>query len=146
MTNRLPWIFPGIRRPRFNLHQISFRVPTEIPQGVWYFIVYSIIFYIFSGGAYDIVNKDFIVPLGSGSGGQPVFIYHPGTQAQFIIEGLVAGFVIAFAALSLYLFEHATKFTYDVNTAQKIEFLATLLVFIWYIVILLLYKAKFKQQ
>ncbi|MHA1305031.1 MAG: hypothetical protein ACTSQE_02140 [Candidatus Heimdallarchaeaceae archaeon] len=141
MTKRLPWIFPGIRRPRFSLHQISFRIPTEIPQSVWYFIVYGIIFYIFSGGAYDIVNKEFLVPLGSGSGGKPLFIY-PGTQAQFLIEGLVAGFVIAFAALSLYLYEHATKFTFDVSTAQKIEFLATLLLFIWYVVIILLFKAK----
>ena len=141
MTKRLPWILPGIRRPKFNLHQITFRIPTEIPQSVWYFIVYGIIFYIFSGGAYDIVNKDYIAPLGSGSQGQPLFVY-PATQAQFLIEGIVAGFIIAFAALSLYLFDYATRFTFDVNSAQKIEAIASIFVLIWYVVIMLLYKKK----
>ena len=145
MAKKLPWIFPGIRRPNFNLHQISFRIPTEIPRTVWYFIIYGVIFYIFCGGAYDVVNKDYIAPLGSGPGGAPVFLAS-GVQSQFLIEGLVAGFIFAFAALSLYLFEYATKFTYDVGTAQKIEFMAAFLVIIWYVVIALLYNAKLPEQ
>lgn len=140
MTKKLPWIFPGMRRPNFNLHRLTFRIPTKVPNSVLYVIIYAIIFYIFAGGAYNIVNRDTLISIGS-SGSQPVFI-HSSVQAQFLIEGLVAGFVFALASLSLYLLDYATKFAFDVNTAQKIEALAALLLTIWYAVILLMYNAK----
>ena len=140
MAKKLPWILPGIRRPNFSLHQISIRIPTRIPRSVLYVILYGIIFYIFSGGAYDIVNSDDLVSIGQ-SGGSPLFLA-PNTHAQYLIEGLVAGFVFAFAALSLYLFDHATKYAFDVSTAQKVEFIAAALVIVWYIAILLLFQAK----
>ncbi len=140
MTMKLPWLFPGIRRPNFNLHQINFRVPTSIPPSIIYVLVFGIIFYIYCGGAYAIVNRDSIASIGS-SGSRPVFI-NPSTQSQFLIEGIVAGFIIGFAVLSLFLLDYATKFAFDVNTAQKIEFLATFLTILWTIILLLIYSAK----
>ena len=140
MAKKLPWILPGIRRPSFSLHQISIRIPTRIPRSIIYVLIYGIIFYIFSGGAYDLVNKEDLVSIGQ-SGGSPIFIA-PNTHMQYLIEGLVAGFIFAFAALSLYLFDHATKYAFDVNTAQKVEFIAAFLVIIWFVAILLLFRAK----
>ena len=140
MPSKLPWIFPGIRRPTFSLRQISFRIPTRIPRSFLYIVIYAIVFYIFSGGAYDIVNKDTLIAIGE-SGNNPVFV-SPYPHHQYLIEGLVAGFIFAFAALSLYLFDYATKFAFDVNTAQKLEFLAAILVIIWYVTIMVLFNRK----
>lgn len=140
MAKKLPWVFPGIRRPNFSLHQISIRIPTRIPRSVLYIIIYAIVFYIFAGGAYDIVNRETLISIGS-DGNSPVFIA-PNQHAQYLIEGIVAGFVFSFAAASLYLFEHATKYAFDVNTAQKVELIATVLVIVWFVVILLLFNAK----
>ncbi|MHA1550326.1 MAG: hypothetical protein ACTSUP_02675 [Candidatus Heimdallarchaeaceae archaeon] len=140
MVKKLPWVFPGIRRPNFSLHQISIRIPTRIPRSVLYILIYAIVFYIFAGGAYDIVNKETLISIGS-DGNSPVFIA-PNQHAQYLIEGIVAGFVFSFAAASLYLFEHATKYAFDVNTAQKVELIATVLVIVWFVVILLLFNAK----
>ena len=55
---------------------------------------------------------------------------------------MVAGFIFSFAALSLYLFDHATKYAFDVSTAQKVELIATVLIVIWFVAILLLFRAK----
>lgn len=140
MAKKLPWVFPGIRRPNFSLHQISIRIPTRIPRSVLYIMIYAIVFYIFAGGAYDIVNRETLISIGS-DGNSPVFIA-PNQHAQYLIEGIVAGFVFSFAAASLYLFEHATKYAFDVNTAQKVELIATVLVIVWFVVILLLFNAK----
>ncbi|MCK4895921.1 MAG: hypothetical protein KAS47_03880 [Candidatus Heimdallarchaeota archaeon] len=140
MAKKLPWVFPGIRRPNFSLHQISIRIPTRIPRSVLYILIYAIVFYIFAGGAYDIVNRETLISIGS-DGNSPVFIA-PNQHAQYLIEGIVAGFVFSFAAASLYLFEHATKYAFDVNTAQKVELIATVLVIVWFVVILLLFNAK----
>lgn len=139
MTGKLPWLLPGIRRPNFNFYQIRFRIPTTIPPGVIYFIVYAIIFYIFSGGAYHAVNKD-VISIGQ-SGNRPIFIA-PYQSAQYLIEGIVAGLVFAFAALSLYIFDYATKYVFEVNTAQKLELLGVVLISVWYIVLTLMYKQK----
>lgn len=140
MVKKLPWIFPGIRRPNFSLHQISIRLPTRIPRSVISILIYAIVFYIFAGGAYDIVNSETLISIGS-DGNSPIFIA-PNQHAQYLIEGIVAGFVFSFAAASLYLFEHATKYAFDVNTAQKVELIATVLVIVWFVVILLLFNAK----
>ena len=140
MAKKLPWIFPGIRRPNFSLHQISIRIPTRIPRSVLYILIYAIVFYIFAGGAYDIVNKENLISIGS-DGNSPIFIA-ANQHAQYLIEGIVAGFVFSFAAASLYMFEHATRYAFDVPTAQKIELIATLLVVVWFVVILLLFNAK----
>lgn len=140
MARKIPWILPGIRRPNFTLHQISIRMPTRIPRSVLYVIVYAIVFYIFAGGAFMVVNKDNLISIGQ-MGNTPLFIAQS-TQVQYLIEGIVAGFIFAFAALSLYLFDHATKYAFDVSTAQKVELIATLLVIVWYVAILLIFRAK----
>ncbi len=140
MVRKLPWLFPGIRRPSFSLHQVSIRIPTRIPISVLYVIIYGIIFYIFAGGAYMLVNKDNLISIGQNAG-NPQFIA-PNVHLQYLIEGIVAGFIFAFAALSLYLFDHATRYAFDVSSAQKIELIATILIIIWYVAILLLFRAK----
>jgi hypothetical protein len=140
MVRKLPWILPGIRRPNFSLQQISIRMPTRIPRGFLYVLIYGVIFYTFMGGAYDIVNQENIVSIGS-RGNAPLFLA-PSLHAQYLIEGIVAGFVFAFAAVSLYLFDHATKYAFDVSTAQKVELIAAVLVIVWYVAILFLFNAK----
>jgi len=139
MASKLPWILPGIRRPNFSLYGIKIRLPTTIPKGVIYFIVYGVVFYIFSGGAYHIVNKN-IVSIGQ-SGNKPVFVA-PYNSVQYLIEGIVAGLIFIAGALSLYLFEYATKFTYEINTAQKLELLGIVLVVVWYVAISMMFHAK----
>ena len=73
MARKLPWIFPGIRRPSFSLHQVSIRIPTRIPRSVLYVLIYAVIFYIFAGGAYMLVNKDTLISIGQ-YGNTPQFI------------------------------------------------------------------------
>ena len=140
MARKIPWVLPGIRRPNFSLHQISIRMPTRIPRSVLYIIVYIIVFYIFSGGAFMVVNRDNLISIVQYLN-TPLFIART-TQIQYLIEGIVAGFIFAFAALSLYLFDHATKYAFDVNTAQKVELIATVFVIVWYVAIILIFRAK----
>ena len=52
------------------------------------------------------------------------------------------GFILAFAAASLYLLDYATKYAFDVGTAQKIELIATILIIVWYVAVLLIFNAK----
>ena len=87
-----------------------------------------------------VVNKDTLISIGQ-YGNTPQFIANS-LHLQYLIEGLVAGFIFSFAALSLYLFDHATKYAFDVSTAQKVELIATVLIVIWYVAILLLFRAK----
>ncbi|MCE7742369.1 MAG: hypothetical protein GOP50_07890 [Candidatus Heimdallarchaeota archaeon] len=140
MARKIPWLFPGIRRPSFSLHQVSIRIPTRIPISVLYVLIYAVIFYIFAGGAYMLVNKDNLISIGQ-YGNTPQFIARS-LHLQYLIEGLVAGFIFSFAALSLYLFDYATRYAFDVSTAQKVELIATLLIVIWYVAILLIFRAK----
>ena len=140
MARKLPWLFPGIRRPSFNLHQVAIRIPTRIPRSVLYVLIYAVLFYIFAGGAYMLVNKDNLISIGQ-SGNTPQFIAGS-IHLQYLIEGLVAGFIFSFAALSLFLFDYATRYAFDVSTAQKVELVATVLIVIWYVAILLIFRAK----
>ena len=87
-----------------------------------------------------LVNKDNLISIGQNAG-NPQFIA-PNLHLQYLIEGIVAGFIFAFAALSLYLFDHAPRYAFDVSSAQKIELIATILIIIWYVAILLLFRAK----
>jgi len=140
MARRLPWLLPGIRRPNFNLHQISIRMPKRIPRSLIYVVIYLIVFYIFSGGAFMVVNQDTLVSIGQ-IGNSPLFIARS-IHTQYLIEGLVIGFILAFAAVSLYLLDYATKFAFDVGTAQKVELIATILVIVWYVAVILIFNAK----
>lgn len=140
MARRLPWLLPGIRRPNFNLHQISIRMPKRIPRSFIYVLIYGIVFYIFGGGAYMVVNQDVLISIGQ-FGNSPLFIARS-IHTQYLIEGLVIGFILAFAAVSLYLLDHATKYAFDVGTAQKVELIGTILVVVWYIAVLLIFRAK----
>ncbi len=140
MARRLPWLLPGIRRPNFNLHQISVRMPTRIPRSLIYVAIYMVVFYVFAGGAYMVVNQETLVSIGQ-FGNSPQFIARS-IHTQYLIEGLVIGFILAFAAASLYLLDYASKFAFDVGTAQKIELIATILVIVWYIAVILIFNAK----
>ena len=140
MARRLPWLLPGIRRPNFNLHQISIRMPKRIPRSLIYVVIYLIVFYIFGGGAFMVVNQDTLVSIGQ-IGNSPLFIARS-IHTQYLIEGLVICFILAFAAVSLYLLDYATKFAFDVGTAQKVELIATILVIVWYVAVILIFNAK----
>jgi hypothetical protein len=115
-------------------------MPKRIPRSLIYVVIYMIVFYIFGGGAYMVVNQDILVSIGQ-IGNSPLFIAQS-LHTQYLIEGLVIGFILAFAAASLYLLDYATKFAFDVGTAQKIELIATILVIVWFVAVILIFNAK----
>jgi len=87
-----------------------------------------------------VVNQDVLISIGQ-FGNSPLFIARS-LHTQYLIEGLVIGFILVFGAVSLYLLDYATKFAFDVGTAQKVELIGTVLVIVWYIAVLLIFRAK----
>ncbi len=138
---KLPWIFPGLKKPNFYLYELRIRIPTEIPPNIINVLIFLIIFYIYIGGVYDVVKADELLSVGADSQGNPRLIY-PGTDRQFLVEGIIAGLAMMLGTYGLYLMYDATKYFFDARVSLLRQFAGIAIVAFTTLTLLLMIQAK----
>ncbi len=135
---KLPWILGNtVRRPTFHFPRIKLGFPTEIPMSAVYGAVMLIIFYVFVGGAYDLVQK----PEALGGMQSPEIVVKSLDQ-QYLLEGLIAGTVMFLGAAGLYTLHYATSFSTDLRRSSSVMAVGVLMVLAALVMILALWNSK----
>ncbi|MFX1518465.1 MAG: hypothetical protein ACFFCD_00870 [Promethearchaeota archaeon] len=134
---RLKW-FPGIRKPKVILRKPKLRLPSEIPTSLLLQIAVIFIFVIYMGLIYDIVKEP--LPLGSRFG-VPVLI-DPRLDAQFIIEGIVAGMLIFVGFIGFIIIFYSTRYFYEPKFARTLLLIGVCGVIAAYFTLLFMMTAK----
>jgi hypothetical protein len=114
--NKLPWVVPGLRQPRFVFYRIKLTIPTSVPPQLIFFLVFASVFYIYIGGVYNVLLNP--IAIASDAQNNPVLIAR-GIDTQFIIEGVVAGILMFAGAFGLYLLKEASADPYNINRANS---------------------------
>lgn len=109
----LPWVVP-LRRPKFTFYRIKVTIPTSIPTQYIYALIYLSLFYIYIGGVYNLLEN---TPAIGSDGTNPVLIYAR-LDAQYILEGIVAGLIMFAGAFGLYLLREASSDPYNPDRAN----------------------------
>jgi NADH:ubiquinone oxidoreductase subunit 5 (subunit L)/multisubunit Na+/H+ antiporter MnhA subunit len=128
---RLKWL-PGIRKPKIILRKPKFRLPSEIPTSLLFQIAVIFIFAIYMGLIYDIVKEP--LPLGSRFG-IPVLIDER-LDAQFIIEGIVAGIIFFVGFIGFIIIFYSTRYFYEPKFARTLLLIGVMAVIAAYFVCL----------
>ncbi len=123
---KLPWVFPGLRRPNFRFYKLTFSMRREVPGKILYVLIFLAIFYIYIGGMYDLVEKP--LTIGSDQNNNPLLIFPGGTDRQFLLEGIVAGLLMFVGFGGLFLLDNAAKDPHDTQRAWKLMTVATVIV------------------
>ncbi len=137
---RPKWIL-GIRKPKVILRKPKLQLPTEIPTGLLLQIALIFIFCIYMGLIYDIVKEP--LPLGSRFG-VPVLIDER-LDAQFIIEGIVAGMIMFLGFLGFVIIFYSTRYFYEPSYARTLLLIGVIAVIAAYFVLLYMQIPKLPQ-
>ena len=125
---KLPWVMgKHIRIPRVKFPEAregGLSLPTP-GKSLILMLIYVFLFYLVLGGIYLGIRDT--VTVGGDAQGNAVFLY-PTTNEAFIIESLVAGFLIYIAGLGFLLLYNATKHSFNYGYAIKIYIIGGLLV------------------
>ena len=125
---KLPWVMgKHIRIPRVKFPEAregGLSLPTP-GKSLILMLIYVFLFYLVLGGIYLGIRDT--VTVGGDAQGNAVFIF-PKTNEAFIIESLVAGFLIYIAGLGFLLLYNATKHSFNYGYAIKIYIIGGLLV------------------
>jgi len=124
---KLPWVMgERIRIPRVKFPESregGLSLPTP-GKSLILILTYVFLFYLVLGGIYIGIRGT--VTVGGDASGNAIFLY-PSTHEAFIIESLVAGFLIYIAGLGFLLLYNATKHSFNYGYAIKIYILGGLL-------------------
>ncbi len=138
---RVPWVLGGIaRRPAFHFPRFKIQVPTEIPRSVVYVLALGIVWLIFIGVSYDMVQK----PESVGGQLEPELLYR-GLDQQYLLEGVVAGTVMFGGAFGLYAMHYATSFSTDLRKSSTTLGVGVILVLVALVMILSMYNTKLQR-
>ena len=138
---KLPWVFgKTIREPSFHFQKVKLRAPTEVPMGLLYFLVLASVFYIFIGGVYDVVQT----PESIGGAFQPE-IFLKALDQQYVLEGLIAGFVMFLGAFGLYLTHYASNFSTDLRRSTTVLVIGILMFVIAALTLNAFFNAKISK-
>ena len=125
---KIPWVMgERIRIPRVKFPEAregGLSLPTP-GKSLILVLIYVFLFYLVLGGIYIGIRET--VTVGGDAQGNAVFLY-PTTNEAFIIESLVAGFLIYIAGLGFLLLYNATKHSFNYEYAIKIYIIGGLLV------------------
>jgi hypothetical protein len=88
-------------------------------------LTYVFLFYLVLGGIYIAIRDP--ITVGGDAQGNAMFLY-PSTHEAFIIESLVAGFLIYIAGIGFLLLYNTTKHSFNYSYAIKIYILGGFLV------------------
>ncbi len=126
---KLPWVMgESIRIPRVKFPESregGLSLPTP-GKSLILILTYVFLFYLVLGGIYIGIRGT--VTVGGDAAGNAIFLY-PSTHEAFIIESLVAGFLIYISGLGFLLLYNATKHSFNYGYAIKIYILGGLLAF-----------------
>lgn len=137
---RLKWLL-GIRKPKIILRKPKFKIPSEIPTSLLLQIALIFIFCIYMGLLFDIVKEP--LPLGSRFG-VPVLI-DPRLDAQFIIEGIVAGIIMFVGFIGFVVIFYSTRYFYEPSYARTLLLIGVVAVISAYFVLLYMMIPKLPQ-
>ena len=124
---KLPWVMgERIRIPRVKFPEAregGLSLPTP-GKSLILILTYVFLFYLVLGGIYIGIRDT--VTVGGNAAGEVMFLY-PSIHEAFIIESLVAGFLIYISGLGFLLLYNATKHSFNYGYAIKIYILGGLL-------------------
>ncbi len=132
---KLPWVMgehvriPRVKFPESREGGLSLPTPGK---SLILILTYVFLFYLVLGGIYIAVRDP--ITVGGDSQGNAMFLY-PSTHEAFIIESLVAGFLIYISGLGFLLLYNATKHSFNYVYAIKVYILGALLVFAGFIML-----------
>lgn len=125
---KLPWVMgERIRIPRVKFPEAregSLSLPTP-GKSLILVLIYVFLFYLVLGGIYIGIRDT--VTVGGDAEGNAIFLY-PTTNEAFIIESLVAGFLIYIAGLGFLFLYNATKHSFNYAYAIKIYIIGGFLI------------------
>ena len=140
LPSNLPFV-PIIRRPDYQLRRVKLAIPTSIPIQVIIAVVFIGLFFIYIGGFYDLAQEP--IAFGSTSGGDPVVIYPNNLNAQFLVEGLAAGFLMFIGAMGFFLIHYSTQYAYSPRNSIVLLILGIAIVVISWIAVVFMLLQKF---
>nr|QEE15371.1 OST3 / OST6 family protein [Candidatus Prometheoarchaeum syntrophicum] len=126
---KIPWVMgeviriPKVKFPEAREGSLSLPTPGK---SLILILTYVFLFYLVLGGIYIGIRDT--VTVGGDAQGNAIFLY-PTTNEAFIIESLVAGFLIYIAGLGFLLLYNATKHSFNYGYAIKIYILGAFLAF-----------------
>jgi hypothetical protein len=125
---KLPWVMgERIRIPRVKFPEAregGLSLPTP-GKSLILMLTYVFLFYLVLGGIYIAIRDP--ITVGGDAQGNAMFLY-PSTHEAFIIESLVAGFLIYIAGIGFLLLYNTTKHSFNYSYAIKIYILGGFLV------------------
>ena len=126
---KLPWVMgervriPRVKFPESREGGLSLPTPGK---SLILILTYVFLFYLVLGGIYIAIRDP--ITIGGDAQGNAMFLY-PSTHEAFIIESLVAGFLIYISGLGFLMLYNVTKHSFNYGYAIKIYILGGLLVF-----------------
>ena len=126
---KLPWVMgERIRIPRVKFPEAQeggLSLPTP-GKSLILILIYVFLFYLVLGGIYLGIRDT--PTIGGDAAGNAVFLFQS-TNEAFIIESLVAGFLIYISGLGFLLLYNATKHSFNYGYAIKIYIIGAILAF-----------------
>jgi len=117
---KLPWVMgERIRIPRVKFPEAregGLSLPTP-GKSLILMLTYAFLFYLVLGGIYIAIRNP--ITVGGDADGNAMFLY-PTTHEAFIIESLVAGFLIYIAGIGFLLLYNTIKHSFNYSYAIKI--------------------------
>lgn len=131
LSEKIPWLGFGFRKPKINFPQIS-RRKISIPMPVKTLTVvgiYIILFLLQTGVVYLIYRdaQGQALALGADSSGDPIWLY-PSINEQFIMEGIVASILIFMCSSGFLMLYQSSKYLYNRTIALRILVIGVIMI------------------
>ncbi len=130
---KIPWIFPGLRRPNFRFYRLTFTFSRSVPMKLFHALIFSLIYFQFTGGFYNLLKNP--RSYGVNENNEVVLVYPHSIEHQFLLEGIIAGTMVFIGFLGLFLLSKATQ---DPHNPTKTQQYMVVSAFILYFVVLVL--------
>ncbi len=145
IRSRTPWIFgkslrkPKISFPKIRLPRFSLPMPA---RSLSIITILVILFILQTGVVYLIVREP--LALGATTSGDPLFVY-PDLHESFIMEGIVASFLILLCSIGFIMLYQASKYVYNKKMAWWILIIGVLMILIAFIMLQYIINLKVGQ-
>ena len=147
LSEKVPWVGMGLRKPKLKFPKLtSRRLSVPMPARTLVIIgIYIILFLLQTGVVYLIYQdeKGQALALGSGSGGDAIFLY-PSIHDQFILEGIVASFLIFLCSSGFLMLYQASKHLYNRKIAMRILIIGFITIIVSFIFLQYMIAVKTK--
>lgn len=145
IRSRTPWVFgKSLRKPKISFPKIRFpRISLPMPaRSLSVITILVILFVLQTGVVYLIVREP--LALGATQSGDPLFIY-PDLHESFIMEGIVASFLILLCSIGFIMLYQASKYVYNKKMAWWILVIGVVIILITFILLQYIIDMKVGQ-